>query len=58
MLKPDGSHVFCETYEEHLENIRTFRAYQKERQKEKEKLEQERIEKEKALDNNETNKTK
>ena len=29
MLNPDGGHVFCETYEEHLTNIRAFRAYQK-----------------------------
>jgi len=36
MLKPDGGHKFCETYEDHLTNIRTFRAYQKEYNKEKE----------------------
>jgi UPF0755 protein len=29
MLKPDGGHIFSETYEEHLTNIRAFRAYQK-----------------------------
>lgn len=37
MLKPNGKHVFCETYEEHLVNIRTFRAYQKRRDAEKKK---------------------
>lgn len=41
MLKPDGGHKFCASYEEHLENIRTFRAYQKKRQEEKEKREKE-----------------
>ena len=44
MLKPDGSHEFCETYEKHLENIKVFRAYQKKRaeEKEKKKMEEER----------------
>ena len=32
MLNPDGSHSFTATYAKHLENIRAFRAYQKERQ--------------------------
>ncbi len=71
MLKPDGSHVFCATYEEHLKNIRTFRAYQKAcqvKKEEKEKLEKKKLEEElaehermkkvKASDNNESNKTK
>ncbi len=39
MLKPDGGHKFSETYEDHLENIRTFRAYQKKHKEEKLKLE-------------------
>ena len=37
MLKPDGGHKFCETYEEHLTNIRAFRAYQKKRDEKKKK---------------------
>ena len=41
MLKPDGSHIFCETYEKHLENIKVFRAYQKKRAEEKKKQEAE-----------------
>ncbi len=36
MLNEDGSHDFTVTYDEHLENIRAFRKYQKEREKEKE----------------------
>ncbi|GIT97785.1 endolytic transglycosylase MltG [Sulfurovum sp. TSL1] len=36
MLNEDGSHNFTVTYDEHLENIRAFRKYQKEREKEKE----------------------
>jgi UPF0755 protein len=39
MLKPDGGHKFCATYEDHLENIRKFRAYQKEKKEEKMKRE-------------------
>lgn len=34
MLKPNGEHDFCESYEDHLTNIRTFREYQKKRDKE------------------------
>ncbi len=51
MLKPDGGHKFCATYEEHLENIRAFRKYQQKKQKEKEEKEK----REKALAD--TNKT-
>lgn len=36
MLNEDGSHDFTVTYDEHLENIRAFRKYQKEREKKKE----------------------
>ena len=31
MLNPDGTHNFTATYAKHLENIKAFRAYQKER---------------------------
>ncbi len=56
MLKPDGKHAFCNTYEKHLENIKIFRAYQKEREKEKKKLEKSLEETKKyCLDSNETN---
>jgi len=56
MLKPDGGHKFCATYEDHLDNIRKFRAYQKQKKEEK-------LKREKALadanrtseDNNDTN---
>jgi len=33
MLDPTGIHNFSVTYDEHLKNIRTFRAYQKEKEK-------------------------
>jgi len=39
MLKPNGSHKFCATYKEHLENIKVFRAHQKKREKERKALE-------------------
>ena len=39
MLKPDGGHKFCATYGEHLDNIRKFRAYQKQKKEEKMKRE-------------------
>lgn len=35
MLKPDGKHNFASTYDKHLENIRAFRVYQKERAEQK-----------------------
>ena len=35
MLNKTGSHNFSVTYDEHLENIRAFRAYQKERKRKK-----------------------
>lgn len=35
MLKPNGTHKFCATYKEHLENIKVFREHQKKREKEK-----------------------
>jgi UPF0755 protein len=35
MLKPDGSHTFAATYKEHLENIKAFRTYQKEKKQAK-----------------------
>ena len=41
MLKPNGSHQFCATYDKHLENIKIFREYQKKRAEEKEKKEKE-----------------
>ena len=41
MLKPNGSHQFCATYDKHLENIKTFREYQKKRAEEKAKRERE-----------------
>ncbi len=47
MLKPDGTHQFCETYEKHLDNIHIFRAYQKKRDEEKKLAEEETKEKEK-----------
>lgn len=37
MLNQDGTHNFTATYDKHLENIRAFRVYQKERKKKKEK---------------------
>jgi len=43
MLKPDGGHQFAESYEDHLENIRIFRAYQKKRE-EKKKQEEKQLE--------------
>ncbi|NOR55837.1 MAG: endolytic transglycosylase MltG [Sulfurovum sp.] len=49
MLKPSGKHVFCESYEEHLTNIRTFRAYQKKREEEKKKLAEEKLAQEKLI---------
>jgi len=36
MLKPNGEHNFAATYDKHLENIRAFRLYQKERKEQKE----------------------
>jgi len=57
MLKPDGTHVFCENYTKHLENIRSFRAYQKKREKEKKRLACVKKTEEKVLDNNESNTT-
>ena len=36
MLNPKGEHDFAATYDKHLENIRAFRVYQKERKKQKE----------------------
>ncbi len=36
MLRPKGGHIFAETYDKHLENIRVFRRYQKEKKKQKE----------------------
>ncbi len=36
MLNENGTHNFTVTYDKHLENIRAFRKYQKEREKEKE----------------------
>ncbi|MBT8344155.1 MAG: endolytic transglycosylase MltG, partial [Sulfurovum sp.] len=35
MLNQDGTHNFTATYRDHLQNIRAFRAYQKERNKKK-----------------------
>ena len=35
MLNPSGTHDFTETYQEHLQNIRSFRVYQAEREKQK-----------------------
>jgi UPF0755 protein len=35
MLKPNGEHSFTATYDKHLENVRAFRVYQKERKKQK-----------------------
>lgn len=35
MLNQDGTHNFTATYDEHLENIRAFRAYQQEKNKKK-----------------------
>jgi len=55
MLKPDGGHKFSETYEEHLENIRIFRAYQKKREEEKKKEEKALAEtKKQSKENNES----
>jgi UPF0755 protein len=36
MLNPNGEHNFTATYGKHLENIKAFRVYQKERKKQKE----------------------
>ena len=36
MLNKTGTHDFSETYDKHLENVSVFRAYQKERKKQKE----------------------
>jgi len=36
MLNPKGEHDFTATYDKHLENIKAFRVYQKERKKQKE----------------------
>ncbi len=49
MLKPDGTHNFASNYEQHLKNIKIFRLYQKERQKQKaiEKIAQDEKKKEK-----------
>ncbi len=56
MLKPEGGHKFCATYEEHLENIRAFRKYQ---QKEKEEREKALADANKtANDNNDSNYSK
>jgi UPF0755 protein len=41
MLQPGGKHKFAETYEEHLDNIRVFRAYQLQRKEEKKKQQEE-----------------
>ncbi|TNF44200.1 MAG: endolytic transglycosylase MltG [Epsilonproteobacteria bacterium] len=38
MLNKNGTHNFSTTYEKHLENIRAFRAYQKERDKKKQEV--------------------
>ncbi len=51
MLSPKGGHTFTATYDKHLENIRTFRVYQKEREKQKIKEDEE------AKLKKETNKT-
>ena len=37
MLKPNGTHNFASNYEQHLKNIKAFRAYQKEKKKEQQK---------------------
>ncbi len=37
MLKPNGTHNFASNYEQHLENIKVFRLYQKERKKQQKK---------------------
>jgi len=37
MLKPDGTHNFASSYKKHLENIKAFRLYQKEKKKEEQK---------------------
>ena len=55
MLKPNGSHEFCATYDEHLKNIKRFRAYQKQREKEKKakealKAKKEALEKKKKIE--------
>lgn len=42
MLSKTGTHNFAVTYDEHLENIRAFRNYQKEREKKKEEEEEEK----------------
>jgi len=58
MLKPSGGHKFAETYEIHLENIRTFRAYQKKQKEEKLKLEKVLTQGVKqSKENNESNKS-
>jgi UPF0755 protein len=67
MLQPGGKHKFAETYEEHLDNIRVFRAYQLQRKEEKKKQQEEEakkmLEAEKALakkekEKNESNQSK
>jgi len=55
MLKPDGGHKFSVTYEDHLENIRIFRAYQKKREEEKKNKELLLTAKKDLAENNETN---
>ena len=47
MLKADGTHAFTSHYKKHLENIKAFRLYQKEK-KRKETLEKMALEKKKA----------
>lgn len=42
MLNKKGEHDFTATYEEHLENIRAFRVYQKKRAKKKKKVKKEK----------------
>ena len=59
MLKPDGGHKFCATYEDHLENIRKFRAYQKQKREEKLKREKALADANKtAIENNNTDDNK
>ena len=58
MLKPNGSHQFCATYEKHLENIKIFRAYQKKRAEAKKIAEKALVEAKKfSNENNESNHT-
>ena len=59
MLKPDGGHKFCATYEEHLDNIRKFRAYQKQKREEKIKQEKALADANKtSIENNDTDDNK